>query len=213
MRCPFCQNHTIAHPGARPTAHPPSPHPAGEPKLVALTPEALLADARRLGVPSVAFTYNEPTLQAEYILEAAPLLREAGVGVALVTNGMLSAQALEELLPWIDALNVDVKTFSAANYTKMGGDLATVKRNVARLVQAGVHVELTCLVVPGISDDIAAFAAMTDWIAGISPDIPLHISRYFPAYRYSAPATPLPLLQRFMEVARERLVHVYGGNI
>jgi pyruvate formate lyase activating enzyme len=200
MHCPFCQNHGIAH-------------PTRDIALREVDPVSLLHAAREQRLTSVAYTYNEPTLQAEYILQAAPLLREAGIGTALVTNGMMSASALEELLPWLDALNVDVKTFNPATYARMGGNLDAVRRNVARLVSAGIHMELTCLVAPGISDDPEEFAAMTEWIAGLSPQIPLHVSRYFPAYRYKAPMTPVPLLRRFSDIARARLVRVHTANI
>ena len=200
MRCPFCQNHSIAQPG-------------GRVPLTALPVQDLRDKILDLKLSSVAYTYNEPTLQAEYILEAAPLLREAGVATVLVTNGLFSAPLLEELIPWLAAANVDVKTFSPANYAAMGGSLYVVRDNVSRLVQAGVHIELTTLVVPGLSDDQDEFAALVDWIAGLSPQIPFHISRYFPAHKYAAPPTDLNLLRRFQQTAEARLAHVHLGNV
>lgn len=200
MRCPFCQNHSIAQ-------------PRGLVPLTELSVQDLLAKVRALKLASVAYTYNEPTLQAEYILEAAPVLREAGVATVLVTNGLFSAPLLEEFIPWLAAANIDVKTFNAGVYAEMGGSLEVVKSNVARLVQAGVHVELTTLVVPGLSDDEAEFAALVDWIAGLSPQIPFHISRYFPAHKYAAPPTDLNLLHRFQQIAEARLDHVHLGNV
>jgi pyruvate formate lyase activating enzyme len=161
----------------------------------------------------VAFTYNEPTLQAEYILEAAPLLKNEGIAIVLVTNGMFSAEALNDLAPWIDAANVDVKTFDSAAYATLGGSLDAVKTNVARLTREGVHVELTNLVVPHISDSQQDFARMVDWIAGLSAELPLHISRYFPAHKYTAPPTDVSLMKTFESIARSKLKHVHLGNV
>jgi pyruvate formate lyase activating enzyme len=164
----------------------------------------------------VAYTYNEPTLQAEYILAAAPILKNAGIASVLVTNGMFSAEARDELAPWIDAANVDVKTFDAAHYTAMGGSLDVVKENVEELTRAGVHIELTHLVVPGISDSREDFTRLVDWIAEFSlnvPNTPLHISRYFPAHNCSAPPTDIGLMREFEAIAKQKLNYVHLGNV
>ena len=200
MRCPFCQNWNIAH-------------PTGPVPLTDISIPELAAQTQRLGLGAVAYTYNEPTLQAEYILEAAPVLQEAGIATVLVTNGMFSSEALSDLTPCMAAANVDVKTFNARAYAALGGSLETVKQNVEYMVSAGVHVELTTLVVPGISDSPEELAAMVDWIAGISPDIPLHLSRYFPAHKHTAPATEPDLLRRLAHSAGEKLRHVHLGNL
>ena len=207
MRCPFCQNHSIAQPKSVPGKG------LALPPLTALPVRELVPTIKKLGVPSVAFTYNEPTLQAEYIVEAGPLLREAGVAVALVTNGMMSHTALAELTPWVDALNIDIKTFAPQAYRRMGGSLEQVQATVEHLVRAGKHVELTTLVVPGISDSEEDCARMVEWIASLSPDIPVHFSRYFPAHTYTAPATDPALLERMRMIAQARLTHVHVGNV
>jgi pyruvate formate lyase activating enzyme len=201
MRCPFCQNHGIAQ-------------PAGDvPPLTSVSPSELVRSVKREGLSSVAYTYNEPTLQAEYVLQAAPLLKEAGVASVLVTNGMASPDARDELTPWIDAVNVDVKTFDPIKYAAMGGSLDAVKENVAHWARAGVHVELTNLVVPGISDSREDFTRMVDWIAEVDSDVPLHISRYFPAHKYAAPPTSVPLMKEFAAIARGKLKKVHLGNV
>jgi pyruvate formate lyase activating enzyme len=202
MRCPFCQNHGIAQPVQ-----------AKSVPLVGISPRELTIQVKKKGLSAVAFTYNEPTLQAEYILETAPLLKSEGIGIALVTNGMFSAEALSDLTPWFDAANVDVKTFDPATYAALGGSLDAVKANVAELTRKGAHVELTNLVVPGISDSEENFAGMVDWIAGLSRDLPLHISRYFPAHRYAAPPTDLGLMKTFESIAKGKLRHVHLGNV
>ncbi len=202
MHCPFCQNHGIARPDEN-----------SRPEMIWLSPEDLRAKVGRMGLLSVAYTYNEPILQAEYILAAAPGLKELGIATVLVTNGMFSPEALADLIPVIDAANVDLKTFNPLMYAKLGGSLEAVKSTVAHLCKAGIHVELTTLVVPGISDDPDEFIALADWVASVSPDIPLHISRYFPAHQYTAPPTDLVLLRRFQELAKARLRHVHLGNV
>lgn len=205
MRCPFCQNHSIAQPDFA--------APNRLPRLAEIPPQALVAKVRELGLDSVAYTYNEPTLQAEYIIEAAPLLKEAGIATVLVSNGMYSEALLRDLAPWVDAANIDLKCFNAKIYAGMGGSLETAMAAVPFLLQAGTHVELTNLVVPGLTDSPEEFTAMADWIASISPDIPLHISRYFPANKYRHPPTPLPLLQNFAAIAKAKLRHVRVGNV
>jgi len=161
----------------------------------------------------VAYTYNEPALQAEYIFEAAGMLRERGVATVMVTNGMFSEAVCEEASGLVDAMNIDVKTFDAGKYRQMGGSLEAVKRNVEYLAGHGVHIEITNLIVPGISDDEDDFARLAEWLRGVSPEIPLHISRYFPAFRYDAPPTEIAVLERFRGIAAGRLKHIYIGNI
>lgn len=200
MRCPFCQNHTIAR-------------PQGPLALTGLPVNALLAKVKSLNLYSVAYTYNEPILQAEYILTAAPLLKENGIATVVVTNGMCSPDALRALSPMVEAANVDVKTFNPQTYTRLGGSLEVVKNTVENFLRSGVHVELTTLVVPQISDDINEFTALVDWAAGLSPDIPLHISRYFPAGEFTAPPTDLNLLKHLRNMASLKLKHVYLGNV
>jgi pyruvate formate lyase activating enzyme len=205
MRCPFCQNHGIAQPGPL--------RPERLPRLTAVSPEALAAKTRELGLRSVAYTYNEPALQAEYILAAAPILREAGIATVLVSNGMYSEALLGDLVSFVDAANIDVKCFNPGTYARLGGSLAAVMRTVPALLSAGVHVEVTTLVVPGVSDSPEEFARELDWLADLSPELPLHISRYRPAHKFTAPPTDIALLQRFAAMAGERLKHVHVGNV
>lgn len=205
MDCPFCQNWRIARPAK-------SVYGAYA-SVPFLPPEALAREVRDLGLDALALTYNEPTLQAEYLLEVAPLLREAGIATVLVTNGAMSEEAARDLLPWVSAANVDLKAFTPEGYRRLGGDLEAVKRTVALWVQGGVHVELTHLAVPGLNDDMAAFAAMVGWIASLSRDIPLHITRCFPARRHDAAPTSRALLRRMEDAALAELAHVHLGNV
>jgi pyruvate formate lyase activating enzyme len=200
MRCPFCQNHSIAHPDG----------PIGE---YGITPHKLAETAKNSSLRSVAYTYNEPSLQAEYIFAASPVLRDEGIATVMVTNGMFTEEVCGEAAATVDAMNVDIKTFNDDSYRKLGGSLDVVKRNVKHLVGRGVHIELTNLVVPGISDSPDGFAEMIAWIAEVSPDIPLHISRYFPAYKYNKPPTGIALIEKLLDIAKGRLKYVYAGNM
>ena len=205
MDCPFCQNHSIAFPIKNLCE-----------KISELPVHELIKNIKELGLNLVAFTYNEPTLQAEYICNAASALHEAGISIALVTNGAMSCEATTDLLSCLDktdAANIDIKAFTHENYQKLGGNLDTVKENIKSFTAAGIHVELTNLVVTGFNDKAEEFSDMVDWIASISKEIPLHVTRYFPARNYHERPTDLETLGRFVSIAREKLRYVHIGNV
>ena len=199
MKCAYCQNYAISQqkPETRP-AH----------------PEELLRMAKNTaGNIGIAFTYNEPFVGIEYILDAAPLFRDAGLKVALVTNGMINAGPLEALLPYTDAMNIDVKAFDAARYKELYGDLSAVMKTVEKCA-AACHVEVTSLIVPGQNDRLEDMWALVEWLAGISREIPLHITRFFPCYRmFNADPTPVETMKALAESARNLLKYVYFGNM
>ncbi|MDR3164477.1 MAG: radical SAM protein [Synergistaceae bacterium] len=200
MTCPFCQNHAIAH-------------PLGNMRERAIEPWQLAEMARSCSLKAVAYTYNEPTLQAEYIIETSVILKKEGIATVMVTNGMFGEAFCEDAARCVDAMNIDIKTFDDEKYARLGGSLETVTRNVKHLVDAGVHIELTNLVVPGISDSEEDFIRMISWIASVSHRVPLHISRYFPAYQYYEDPTDPALMLRFRDIAGARLKFVYMGNL
>lgn len=208
MDCPFCQNHRIAF-------------PAGDlyektDEMSELTAHNLIRNVKELGLNLVAFTYNEPTLQAEYICEVAPILHEAGISVAIVTNGAMSHEAATDLLSCLDrddAANIDIKAFNHEVYKKLGGNLETVKGNIEAFIAVGIHVELTNLVVTSLNDNLEEFAEMIDWIASVSNEIPLHVTRYFPARNYHESPTSIKTLYSFASIAKEKLKHVHIGNV
>lgn len=184
-----------------------------------LPPEALADLAQKLrgrGNIGVAFTYNEPLVCWEYVRDTARLLRERELKVVLVTNGCVSGEIAEELLPLVDALNIDLKCFRAEIYEKLlGGDLETVKRFIAKAA-GSCHVELTTLVVPGMNDDEEEIRALTEWVASLpgGEEIPLHLTRFFPRYRMTdRQATGRERVLRLVSLARERLRWVYPGNM
>ena len=204
MACPFCQNHTISQGGEQEVRWQISPM-----QLAELAQET----SQQYGSIGVAFTYNEPLLSYEYLRDTLPLLQQAGQKAVLVTNGQIEEEPLKELLPYVDAMNIDLKTFAEKTYAKLGGSLQAAQRTIQMAAEAGVHVEVTTLVVPGISDDINEFCAEVDWLAGVSREIPLHLSRYFPRYQYKAPATQLDKLYELQKIAQKRMKYVYLGNV
>ena len=167
---------------------------------------------RGKGNIGVAYTYNEPLVGYEYVRDCAGLVHQAGMLNVLVTNGTIAEQPWRELLPLLDAVNIDLKGFTEGWYRRLGGDLETVKRSIA-LAAESCHVEVTTLVVPGENDSEEEMRALSAWLASVSPDIPLHVSRFFPRHRMQdRPPTPVPTVYRLAQVARERLRAVYTGN-
>ena len=204
MACPFCQNHTISQGGEGKVRWQLSPV-----QLAELAQES----SQKYGSIGVAFTYNEPLLSYEYLRDTLLLLRRAGQKAVLVTNGQIEEEPLRELLPYVDAMNIDLKTFAEKTYAKLGGSLRAAQRTIQMAAEAGAHVEVTTLVVPGISDDVNEFCEEVDWLARVSREIPLHLSRYFPRYQYKAPATPLDKLYELQRIAQKCMKYVYLGNV
>lgn len=207
LRCPFCQNHEISMADNRSLdAEHVSP---GQLADLAL----MWKERKEAGNIGVAYTYNEPLAGWEFVRDTARLVREYGMLNVLVTNGTASLEVLEELLPWIDAMNIDLKGFREDYYRKLGGDLETVKAFIAR-AQESCHVELTTLIVPGENDSPEDMEAQAEWIAGLRPSIPLHITRFFPRYHMmDREATDVEQLYRLAGIAGKYLEKVYVGNV
>ena len=205
LRCPFCQNDGI------------SQHGAGEVATNAATPSELADLAQRLararGNLGIAYTYNEPLVGWEFVRDCAKEVRARGLLNVLVSNGMAEAAVMEELASLLDAANIDIKGPSQAFYDWVGGDFQAVCRTIEILHAAGCHVEVTTLVVPGRNDTEADIDAVASFLASISPDIPLHVTRFFPRFRLlDVPPTPVVTIRRLAETARVRLRHVLIGN-
>jgi pyruvate formate lyase activating enzyme len=166
------------------------------------------------GSIGVAFTYSEPLMWYEYILDAAPELRRKGYRVVLVTNGYIDEEPLRRLLPHVDAMNIDLKSPLDEFYVKMCKARLEPVQNTIRLAhEAGVHLEIAHLVVTGWNDREESIQATAEWIASVDPEIPLHISRYFPHYRYDKPPASEAFLRHAYELASRELNYVYLGNI
>jgi pyruvate formate lyase activating enzyme len=179
-----------------------------------MTPDGALALAVRYGSKGIAYTYNEPLINYEWVKETAALFREKGLPNVLVSNGFINEAPWRELLPLLDAANIDVKSFNENFYREVcSGHLAPVLKSVELTVAAGKHVEITTLLIPGMNDSIKELEALASWLAGIDKDIPLHFSRYFPQYRMSLPSTDSDSLLRAYTIARKKLNYVYLGNV
>lgn len=199
LRCLFCQNSEISQ-GRVPTRH--------------LPVDELVDLAGTRGSIGVAFTYSEPLMWYEYILDAAPKLRRHDYAVVLVTNGFIDEEPLRRLLPYVDAMNVDLKSPLDEFYVKMCKARLDPVQNTIRIAHAaGVHVEIAHLVVTGWNDRDESIVATARWVASVDRDIPLHLSRYFPHYRYDAPPTSAAFLQHAWDLALKELNYVYLGNI
>lgn len=202
LTCPFCQNWQIAQQDLYLESE-------------QVSPEQLVAKALELkpyGNIGLAATYNEPMLNPEFLAETFKQAKAAGLKTVIVTNGSATLETLEQVLPYTDAFNIDLKGFTPEFYHWVGGDLETVKAFIERAAQSA-HVELTMLVIPQKNDSVAEMEQMAAWIAGISPDIPLHLSRYFPRWKCTIEATGIESLKMLQKTARKYLKHVYLGNV
>ncbi len=203
LRCPFCQNSDIAAAGAA-TA-----------RAVFVPPGELVQKAMKLvssGNIGLAYTYNEPLIGYEYVRDCASLAHGEGLKNVIVTNGMICREPLKELLPLIDAMNIDLKAFTESFYHAIGGSLGTVK-DAIELASKRLHVEVTTLIIPGENDSEAEMRELSGWLGSISPQISLHISRFFPRYQMAdREATPVETVYALADIARKRLSYVYTGN-
>ncbi|MCD6359523.1 MAG: AmmeMemoRadiSam system radical SAM enzyme, partial [Armatimonadetes bacterium] len=202
LSCRFCQNWQISQ---------------GSPPVQKLSPQDAVnaaLQARSRGNIGIAYTYNEPIVWYEYVMDTAKLAHEAGLVNVLVTNGLIEAEPLEDLLPLIDAMNVDIKSMSDDFYRRLCGIRSgAAARRTVELAFGRVSVEITNLLVTDENDSEEDVRELVDWAAGVSPNLPLHISRYHPAYKHEAPPTPVHRIQRAVEIAREKLNYVYAGNV
>lgn len=202
LRCPFCQNARIAASGGDlPTRY--------------YSPEELVAQAVQLrpqGNIGLAYTYNEPLVGYEYVRDCARLAHAAGLVNVLVTNGTIAPAPWQDLLPLLDGINIDLKGFMDSWYRTLGGDLETVKAAIT-LAAPVCHVEVTTLIVPGANDSPEEMTALASWLASVDPEIPLHISRFFPCHRMTDRApTPTATIYHLAETAKRFLSYVYTGN-
>ncbi len=202
LKCSFCQNWTIAH---------------DEPDTFEITPSRLVEQAEKYihqGNIGIAYTYNEPSIWYEFVYETSILAREKGMVNILVTNGFINKEPLEDLLPFIDAMNIDMKAFNRSFYKDIcKGSLENIKETV-EIASNKCHVEVTTLVIPGLNDSMEELEDMARWLASVSSEITLHLSRFFPNYRMGeVPPTPIETLYQARDIAIKYLKYVYLGNV
>jgi len=200
LRCPFCQNWEIARRTDAPTR--------------LLEPSELVSLARKSGAGAIAYTYSEPLVHLEFIMETMELARRSGIANVLVTNGFANAEAAGAALEFCDAANIDLKSGRKDTYEReLGGGLDAVKDFIALAFSRGVHTEVTTLVVTDLNDDEEEIRSCAEFLCSLSPDIPYHLSAYHPDYEYRAPSTDPAVLARCAAIARASLRYVYVGNL
>lgn len=203
LQCFFCQNSTISQSDAE------------EYKTIINYPEDIIrlaqTSANNIGV---AYTYNEPVVFYEYMFETAALANKCGLKNVMISNGFINSKPLKELLPFMDAFNIDLKAFNDSFYKKhTHSRLSPVLETIKTIRLSGKHIEITHLVIPGLNDDYKEFSEMLKWIMNeTGKDTVLHLSRYFPRYRSSVPPTPSVTLLEMFHMAKDILSYVYIGN-
>jgi len=207
LRCDYCQNHHLSqypreHNGGVP----------GEPT----SPERLVQEAQQAGVKVIAYTYTEPTVFFEMAYDTAMAAHRAGLRNVFVSNGYMTREAADAIAPYLDAINIDLKSFSEEFYRKYcGGTLQPVLDTIEHMVALGIWVEVTTLVIPGRNDGLKELTWLAQFLRGVSRDIPWHLSRFAPAYElHDRPPTPITKLRMARDVGREAgLRYVYVGNV
>ncbi len=200
FHCSFCQNWHISQELDAPTQD--------------ITSEEAVNKAKELKSFGIAYTYNEPFIWYEFVMDTAKFARKSGLKNVLVTNGYVNIPPLEKMLPYIDAMNIDLKSFDEDFYTKIcHGSLKPVLEVIKKSAEK-CHVELTNLIIPTLNDSTDTIERMVNWIyTNLGPVVPLHFSRYFPCYNMSLPPTPIDTMKKAETIAREKLKYVYLGNV
>ena len=200
LHCDFCQNWHISQEVDAPTED--------------ITSEEIVERAKELNSFGIAYTYNEPFIWYEFVLDTAKLAKQAGLENVLVTNGFVNVEPLKGILPYINAMNIDLKSFDEDFYVKICKGRLKPVLEVIRISAKHCHTELTNLLIPTLNDSEATIRKMVDWIYdNLGPEVPMHFSRYFPCYKMSLPPTPVETLRKAERIAKEKLKYVYVGNI
>ena len=209
LRCRWCQNWELSQ--VR------TPEQLLTTRSEHYTPEELVSLARQRQIKSIAYTYNEPTVFFEYSYDVAKLAKSHDIKNVYVSNGYMSLESLDLLTPYLDAINVDLKGFSEDLYTQYtGAHLGPVKRNITYIAQkTDIWIEVTTLVIPGLNDTDDELRAAAEWLVGVNPEIPWHVSAFYPSYKMlDRPRTPAATLERVFGIGKEAgLHHIYVGNI
>ena len=198
LSCDFCQNWEISQ---------------EKPMTLEIEDEDIVVMAKSRGSIGVAYTYNEPTISFEYVFHLSKLIRQKGLKNVLVTNGFINPEPLKELLPYVDAMNVDLKSMKDDFYKKLCKGKLEPVMNTIEMAAKKIHVEITTLIIDGLNSSEEEISMLSKWISQIDKDIPLHLTKYFPAYNMDIPSTTYDTLMRAKEVAKRYLNYVYIGNV
>lgn len=199
FKCDFCQNWKASQKSAN---------------TEFILPKDLVKKAQDNKVSEIIFTYNEPIVWFEYVIDTAKLCKAAGIKAIMFTNAFINKEPLEELLPFIDAMNIDVKAFDNIFYEKIcNGTLANVIQTIETVFNSGTHLEVTNPIIPTLNDTKEHMSSFAEWLSSLSKNIPLHLLRYFPNYKREMAATDVDNLLRIFKIAKKYLNFVYLGNI
>ncbi len=199
LKCGFCQNWQLSQQKV-PTKY--------------YEPEEIFAEIRERGLSSLAFTYSEPIIWYEYVYDTARLMQKNKIETVMVSNGFINEEPLLELLPYIDGFNIDLKAIDDDFYRQeCKGRLEPVKNTIRKIAESESHLEITNLVIRDKNDSIKKLEELIEFISSVDKEIPLHLSRYYPAYKYEIEATDINLLKRAYDLASEKLDYVYLGNL
>lgn len=204
LECKFCQNHDISQ----------DFETASFENINEVSPKEILGLCKEHGYKFVAFTYNEPSVIFEYMLDVAILCKENGIKTVMVSNGQINPEPFEILVNYIDAFNIDLKSFNPEFYKKVcGGDIEATKQTIESIVKYGKHLEITFLLIKGLNDNEQEFENMCRYLSALDGNIVLHISRAFPRYKLDFEVTPAELMNKFYKIARKHINYTYKGNI
>lgn len=180
-----------------------------------ILPEDIIKHVKKNKIPSISYTYTEPTIFYEYVLETAKLAKKEKIKNIIVSNGYINEKPLKELLPYIDAANIDLKAFNEEFYKKTCfASLKPVLKSLKIIKKAKVHLEITNLIIPGLNDDMKDIEKMCKWIKNNLGNVPIHFSRFFPHYKLkNIKPTPIETLTKAEKIAKKYLINVHLGNI
>lgn len=211
FRCSWCQNFDISQ-ISKEQGFEMIADQIGEPA----TPENIIKEALKNGAQSISYTYTEPTIFLEFALETMKLAHQKGLKNVWVSNGYMTPQALKLILPYLDAVNIDLKAWDEKIHLKYcGANISPILKNIKTLFENKIHIEITTLIIPGINDDEKQLGEIAGFIASISSEIPWHISRFFPTYKMlGTPVTPIATLELAEKIGKKAgLKYIYKGNI
>lgn len=198
LKCDFCQNWEISQKKSM---------------TMELEDEDILLMAKSRGSIGIAYTYNEPSISYEYVLHLCKLVKSRGLKNVLVTNGYINEEPLKELLPYVDAMNIDLKSIEDGFYRRICKGKLEPVMNTIKMAAKQVHVEITNLIIDGLNSSEDQIDRLAKWISEIDDNIPLHLTKYFPAYRMNLPPTSYDTLMRAKKTAEKHLKYVYVGNV
>ncbi len=204
FKCLWCQNYDISQASK-----------SGKIFGEEISPEEIVKKALESGCKSIAYTYNEPAIFLEFVKDTARIAKEKGLKNVLVTNGYFSEESFSYISDYVDAMNIDLKSFSDANYKKYcGARLQPVLDTIKKAHEKGIHIEITTLIVPNVNDSKAELEKIAKFIASIDKNIPWHLSRFFPMYKMpDNEITPIETLKTAYEIGKKYLTHVHMGNV